>query len=114
MHHNHFDAIALVQKLAYMVPPGRCDGIEVERPSAVHRPRSIQTMIDADRLPFKLGAQHCHWEEKGAFTGEVSPGVPGQARSGLPHRRALGTPGAVPPDRRAGGARPCGPSSGRG
>lgn len=24
-------------------------------------------------LPFKLGAQDCFWEEKGAFTGEVSP-----------------------------------------
>jgi triosephosphate isomerase len=23
--------------------------------------------------PFKLGAQNCHWESKGAFTGEISP-----------------------------------------
>ena len=23
-------------------------------------------------MPFALRAQHCHWEEKGAFTGEVS------------------------------------------
>lgn len=23
--------------------------------------------------PYKLGAQHCHWEESGAFTGEISP-----------------------------------------
>jgi triosephosphate isomerase len=73
MHHNHFDAIAMVQKLAYMVPPADCDDVEV----SIHPPftdlRSIQTMIDADKLPFKLGAQHCHWEEKGAFTGEVSP-----------------------------------------
>ena len=29
--------------------------------------------IDADDLPFTLGAQHCHWEDTGAFTGEVSP-----------------------------------------
>jgi triosephosphate isomerase len=73
MHHNHFDAIAMVQKLAYMVPPADVDGIEV----SLHPPftdlRSIQTMIDADKLPFALGAQHCHWEEKGAFTGEISP-----------------------------------------
>ena len=33
----------------------------------------MQTLIDADDLPFVLGAQHCHWEDKGAFTGEVSP-----------------------------------------
>jgi triosephosphate isomerase len=43
----------------------------------VHPPftdlRSIQTLIDADQLRLKLGAQNCHSEEKGAFTGEVSP-----------------------------------------
>jgi triosephosphate isomerase (TIM) len=43
----------------------------------VHPPftdlRSIQTLIDADQLRLKLGAQNCHPEEKGAFTGEVSP-----------------------------------------
>jgi triosephosphate isomerase len=30
-------------------------------------------VIDADKLLFAVGAQHCHWEDKGAFTGEVSP-----------------------------------------
>ena len=35
--------------------------------------RSIQTLIEADELNFILGAQNCHWEDKGAFTGEVSP-----------------------------------------
>ena len=30
-------------------------------------------------MKFSLGAQHCHWEDKGAFTGEVSPVVPGEA-----------------------------------
>ncbi|MFN6119410.1 MAG: triose-phosphate isomerase, partial [Actinomycetes bacterium] len=33
----------------------------------------VQTVIDADKFEFILGAQHCHWEDKGAFTGEVSP-----------------------------------------
>jgi triosephosphate isomerase len=35
--------------------------------------RSVQTLIDSDRLPFGLGAQTVNAEEKGAFTGEVSP-----------------------------------------
>ena len=73
MHHNHFDAIALVQKLAYMLDGADYDAVDV----SVHPPftdlRSIQTMLDADRIPMLLGAQHCHWEEKGAFTGEISP-----------------------------------------
>ena len=34
--------------------------------------RSLQTLIEADDIPISLGAQHCHWEEKGALTGEVS------------------------------------------
>jgi triosephosphate isomerase len=45
---------------------------------SIHPPftdlRSIQTLITADELPFALGAQHCHWEDKGAFTGEIAPG----------------------------------------
>jgi triosephosphate isomerase len=35
----------------------------------------VQTLLDADRLPYALGAQDVHWEEKGAFTGAVSPGM---------------------------------------
>ncbi|MET0325336.1 MAG: triose-phosphate isomerase [Ilumatobacteraceae bacterium] len=73
MHHNHFEAIQTVQKLAYLVPTEATEEVDV----SIHPPftdlRSIQTLITADGLPFALGAQHCHWEEKGAFTGEVSP-----------------------------------------
>ncbi len=35
--------------------------------------RSVQTLIEGDRLPMSLGAQNCHWEDKGAFTGEIAP-----------------------------------------
>jgi triosephosphate isomerase len=73
MNLNHFEAIQTVQKLAYLVPKELTEVVDV----SVHPPstdlRSIQTLIDADKLPFLLGAQHCHWEDKGAFTGEVSP-----------------------------------------
>jgi triosephosphate isomerase (TIM) len=73
MHLNHFEAIQTVQKLGYLV--GKDDTSDVD--VSVHPPftdlRSIQTLIDADSLPFILGAQHCHWEDSGAFTGEVSP-----------------------------------------
>ncbi len=44
---------------------------------SIHPPftdlRSIQTVLESDDIPIGLGAQHCHWEEKGAYTGEVSP-----------------------------------------
>jgi triosephosphate isomerase len=32
----------------------------------------VQTVIESDRLPIGLGAQNVHWEESGAFTGEIS------------------------------------------
>ena len=37
--------------------------------------RSVQTVIEADGLGFAIGAQNCHWETGGAFTGEVSPSM---------------------------------------
>jgi triosephosphate isomerase len=37
--------------------------------------RSIQVLIEGDRLQYGLGAQDVHWEDKGAFTGEVSAGM---------------------------------------
>jgi triosephosphate isomerase len=73
MHHNHFEAIQTVQKLSYRLEKADYDAVDV----SVHPPftdlRSIQTLIDADNIPVTLGAQNCHWEDKGAFTGEVAP-----------------------------------------
>lgn len=73
MNHNHFEAIQTVQKLAYLVGKDELELADV----SLHVPftdiRSVQTVIDSDKLGFLLGAQHCHFEEKGAYTGEVSP-----------------------------------------
>jgi triosephosphate isomerase len=75
MHHNHFDAIQLVQKLSYALNKADYDALDV----SVHPPftdlRSVQTVLESDEIPIALGAQNCHWEEKGAFTGEVSPAM---------------------------------------
>lgn len=73
MHQNHYEAIQFVQKLAYLVGKDDFDAVDV----SLHPPftdiRSVQTLIEGDDLRFILGAQHCHYEEKGAFTGEVAP-----------------------------------------
>jgi triosephosphate isomerase len=73
MHLNHFEAIQLVQKLAYILDKDDYRLVDV----SVHPPftdiRSIQTLLAGEKIPMALGAQNCHWEEKGAFTGEVSP-----------------------------------------
>lgn len=73
MNLNHFEAIATIQKLAYLVGKDELEKVDV----SIHPPftdiRSVQTVIDTDKLGYAIGAQHCHWEEKGAYTGEVSP-----------------------------------------
>lgn len=73
MNLNHFEAIQILQKLAYLVGKDDFDSVDV----SVHPPftdiRSVQTLIEGDDLRFLLGAQHCHFEDKGAFTGEISP-----------------------------------------
>ena len=34
--------------------------------------RSVYTVLDFDKTDIELGAQNVHWEESGAFTGEIS------------------------------------------
>ena len=73
MNNNHYEAIQSVQKLHYLLPKETLEEVDV----SIHPPftdlRSVQTVIEVDEMEFALGAQHCHWEESGAFTGEVSP-----------------------------------------
>ena len=75
MHHNHFEAIQTIQRLAYALSSSDYENVDV----SIHAPftdlRSLQTVIEADEIPISLGAQHSHWEDKGAFTGEVSPAM---------------------------------------
>jgi triosephosphate isomerase len=73
MNANHLEAIQMTQKLAYRIPVEDFERIEVVVAPPFTALRSVQTVIEADRLLLRLGAQHVHWEEKGAFTGEVSP-----------------------------------------
>ena len=74
MHHNHFEALQLVQKLSYLITAEDHDAVDV----SVHPPftdlRTVQTYFISEKepIPIALGAQHCHHEDKGAFTGEVS------------------------------------------
>ncbi|MFM7617833.1 MAG: triose-phosphate isomerase [Actinomycetes bacterium] len=73
MHHDHYQAIQVTQKLSYQL-----DKTDYERVDVVVAPpftdlRSLQTVLDADSIPIALGAQNCHHEDSGAFTGEVSP-----------------------------------------
>jgi triosephosphate isomerase len=72
MHRDHLEAIQLVQKLAYHLQEADYEGQEVVVCPPFVALRSLQTLLQSDKLPMHLGAQNCHTEDEGAFTGEIS------------------------------------------
>ncbi|HEV8089824.1 MAG TPA: triose-phosphate isomerase [Actinomycetota bacterium] len=72
MHKTHLEAIQAVQKLGYLVDSDDTDKTDVVIVPPFTALRSVQTLIDSDKLPFGLGAQDVYPEDKGAFTGEIS------------------------------------------
>lgn len=72
MHKTHLEAIQAVQKLSYLLDRDDTDRTEVVICPPFTALRSVHTLIESDRLPFRLGAQDVHWEVQGALTGEVS------------------------------------------
>jgi triosephosphate isomerase len=72
MHLTHLEGIQLVQTLAYHLTEQDHDSTDVAVIPPFTALRSIQTLIEGDRLRLQLGAQTCHWEASGALTGEVS------------------------------------------
>lgn len=75
MHLDHLEAISLVQQFVYHLEAGDYRANEIVIIPPFTALRSLQTLIEGDRLPLGLGAQNCHWESEGAFTGEISPGM---------------------------------------
>jgi triosephosphate isomerase len=75
MFKTHLEAIVLVQQLAHELAGHDFRKAEVAVCPPFTSLRSIQTLIDSDRYSFSLGAQNMYFEEEGAFTGEVSPGM---------------------------------------
>jgi triosephosphate isomerase len=73
MHKTHLEAIQAVQKLSYLLDKQDAERVEVVVCPPFTALRPLQTLIQSDRLPYGLGAQNVHFEEKGAFTGEVAP-----------------------------------------
>lgn len=72
MHRDHLEAIQLVQKLAYHLQEEDYENQEIVVCPSFVALRSVQTLIQSDKLPLLLGAQHCSEHEDGAYTGEIS------------------------------------------
>jgi triosephosphate isomerase len=75
MHKTHLEAIALVQKVHYLLREQDYDAVDVGVAPPFTALRSVQTLIESDQIPMALSAQNCYWEEQGAFTGEISAGM---------------------------------------
>jgi triosephosphate isomerase (TIM) len=72
MHNNHFEAIALTQKLAFSLVDKDFSASDIVLLPAFTSLRSVQTLIEGDKLRLLWGAQDVSAHEDGAFTGEVS------------------------------------------
>ena len=77
MNLNHQEAVVLVQKLAWTLADKKHDFGQVE--VVVVPPftdlRSVQTLVDGDRLSVKYAAQDVSMHDSGAYTGEISAGM---------------------------------------
>ncbi len=72
MNLNHFEAIALVQKLAFGLNEQDLDAVDVAVLPPFTDIRSVQTLIEGDHSDIAYGAQDISVHASGAYTGEIS------------------------------------------
>jgi triosephosphate isomerase len=72
MHNNHFEAIALTQKLGFSLVEKDFSAADIAVLPPFTALRSVQTLIDGDRLQLLYGAQDVSPHPDGAYTGDVS------------------------------------------
>ena len=72
MNCNHLEAIALVQKLSFSLSDKDFDAVEVAVLPPFVDLRSVQTLVDGDRLRIAYGGQDLSPHDSGAYTGDIS------------------------------------------
>ncbi|HVW43086.1 MAG TPA: triose-phosphate isomerase [Amycolatopsis sp.] len=72
MNLNHLEAIALVQKIAFSLPEKYYAKVDVTVLPPFTDIRSVQTLVDGDKLLLTYGAQDLSEHDAGAYTGDVS------------------------------------------
>ena len=72
MNLNHLEAIAVTQKLSYSLDDKDYDAVDITVLPPFTDIRSVQTLIDGDRLRLTYGAQDISPDASGAFTGDIS------------------------------------------
>ncbi len=72
MHLTHLEAIGLVQKVAFSLKEPELEAAEVVVVPPFTALRSVQTLVQGDKLEIGFGAQDLSAQDSGAYTGEVS------------------------------------------
>jgi triosephosphate isomerase len=72
MNLNHLEAIALLQKIAFSLKPQHFDAVEAVVLPPFTGIRSVQTLVDGDKLRIGYGAQDLSQHSSGAYTGDIS------------------------------------------
>ena len=103
MNLNHFEAIALVQKIAFSLPDKYFDKVDVAVIPPFTDLRSVQTLVDGDKLRLTYGAQDVSQHDSGAYTGEISGAFLAKLGCTLRRRRPLRAAHLPQRGRRAGG-----------
>ncbi len=75
MNLNHLEAIGLTQKLAFSLTEKQLEDVEVVILPPFVDIRSVQTLIDADKMMLGYGAQDLSPFASGAYTGDISAGM---------------------------------------
>src|SRR5215212_1449687 len=72
MNLNHLEAIQLVQKVAFSLTEQQLTEVEAVVLPPYTDLRSVQTLVDGDKLAIRYGAQDLSAHASGAYTGEIS------------------------------------------
>jgi triosephosphate isomerase len=72
MHNNHLEALALTQQLAFRLTSKDFDAADIAVVPPFTALRSVQTLVQGDKLRLKYGAQDVSPHSDGAYTGDVS------------------------------------------
>ncbi|MEU5026906.1 triose-phosphate isomerase [Streptomyces milbemycinicus] len=72
MNLNHLEAIAHVQKITFSLTDKDYEAVEVAVLPPFTDLRTLQTLVEHDKLKLKYGAQDLSAHDSGAYTGEIS------------------------------------------
>lgn len=72
MNLNHLEAMQVIQKFEFALPKEYYEFVDVAFITPFTDLRSVQTLIQGEKLPLSYGAQDVSEHESGAYTGEIS------------------------------------------